>query len=161
MELMRSIQTSHRGVDPEIYLTGCRFRRAASYIPKNDRGAPYFVNLGLSIELFIKALDVTTDSEIQNKIPYSVASTKKVHARVRGHSLFDMFKQLPESLRQSASVNYEQNYGLNLESDLDELGEVFVVWRYPFEHQSLSISIDAIERLSAFFQAFAEHLMKH
>jgi len=161
MEFMSSIQASRRGIDPEIYLTGCKFRRAASYIPKDDRGAPYFVNLGLSIELFIKALDVTTDSKIQTEIPYSVESKRKIHARVRGNSLGEMFKTLPEGLRHSASVNYEHNYGIDLESDLDELGEVFVVWRYPFEHQSLSISIETIERVSEFFQAFVEHLMKH
>jgi hypothetical protein len=132
---MSSIQETHRGIDPEIYLTGLKFRRAANYIPKNDRGAPYFVNLALSVELFIKAIDVTTDFKIQTEIPYLVESKKKVHARVQGHSLLEMFKKLPEDIRRSASINYEHNYGVDLESDLEELGEVFVVWRYPFEWQ--------------------------
>ncbi|UTW04619.1 hypothetical protein KDX31_06335 [Amphritea atlantica] len=156
------IETEHRGIDGYIYLTACKYYRAAGYIPSEDRGAPYYVNLAFAIELFIKCLDVTTKTVFESEAPFQMIShEQKIHARVRGHSLKGMFESLPEETRNSIAQAYVTTAGSNILDDLEQIKDVFVDWRYHFEQVEISIPIDVLEKISGFLKDYIDHACRH
>ncbi|PCJ29951.1 MAG: hypothetical protein COA90_10800 [Gammaproteobacteria bacterium] len=154
---MGTVEKETRGSHGYIYLTACKYLRAANYIPNNDRGAPYLVNLAFSIELFIKCLDVTEKTIFNDQHPFNLIEyTQTINTRIRGHSLLDMFNKLPSKLIELATAIYNKNYQRCLDEDLKEIENTFVDWRYAFEKQHISSDSLLLEELAIFFKEFAE-----
>ncbi|MCJ0884013.1 hypothetical protein MTR11_20245 [Vibrio sp. CCB-PB317] len=157
---MKPIVIKDRSLDGYIFLMGCKYYRAAHYIPESDRGAPYYTNLSFAIELFIKCFDVTTERHFKPEPPYPLIKwEQKIHARTRGHSLLEMFKRLPEPLKTKINIQYCDLYGLTFVDELGCIENVFVEWRYVFEKQEATLSLTSLERAADFLKEFIEQHM--
>lgn len=156
------IEREHRGIDGYIYLTACRYYRAAHYIPKDDRGAPYFVNLAFSTELFIKCLDVSTKTVFESEQPFQmIPHDQTIHARVRGHSLKGMFESLPDYIQVALSESYLNSTGNSIHDDLEVIKDVFVDWCYHFEKLEITLPLGVVERIATFLKDYIEYALKH
>ncbi|GAA0790292.1 hypothetical protein [Marinobacterium sediminicola] len=159
---MSPIEKDYRGIDGYIFLTACKYYRAANYIPKSDRGAPYYVNLAFAIELFIKCLDVSTKTIFESELPFQMIEHEQtIHARIRGHSLKGMYESLPEQMKEHIAECYLEATNNNILDDLEEIKNVFVEWRYHFEQQSISVSVGILERIAEFFKGYIDSVLSH
>lgn len=160
---MKNKKLKYQGIDGYIYQTACKYLRAANYIPDHDRGAPYYVNLAFSIELFLKSLNVTTELEFEPSPPFKMVNREMViHGKIKGfggHSLLDIFKTLPQEIKDSSEAEYAQTHNVSIYKELDGIKNVFVEWRYLFEKDHICIPHDSINNVASFLKGFVERQM--
>lgn len=146
----------YRGFDRSVYEVAVQFFDAANYIPKGRRYAAYVVNLAFSVELLIKSLDVSVKLGFRGDNPFAEFQEVKSNARIKGHSLLEMFNNLPSDLRQSLIGLYGGANNASLINDLESIQDAFVDYRYLFEKESVSVNISALERVAVFLKGYIE-----
>lgn len=132
----------------EIFGQGEKFHRAANIIipenwldDENDDGywfIPSIVNMAFACELYLKALLADGDNEM------------------RGHNLYELFKNLPEKIRLKIT-NSVAFYGDDeFMQQLEIHKYIFQDWRYFYEHKSTSVDLIFLERLAVTLHDIAE-----
>ena len=163
------------GLDRAIYDAAKQYHLAAHLLDKLDHSLPYLTNLGFAIELYIKCMDVTTETRLDApavanlmskvSIPAGggvaidqVAGKSKVKAVLRKgntHSLIRMFNRHKEYIKEKAANEYQEKYRSSLVNDLTTIGSPFTYWRYYYENESSHTGFLLLENLAEFFMEFA------
>ncbi|MBR9915858.1 MAG: hypothetical protein GYB32_13740 [Algicola sp.] len=164
------------GLDRAIYDAAKQYHRAAQLLDKLHHTLPYLTNLGFAIELYIKCMDVTTETRLDAPAGANLMSSVSIPAgggvaidRVVGkskvkavlrkgntHSLIRMFNRHEEYLKESAANEYQEKYQSNLVDDLTTIGSPFTYWRYYYENESSHTGFRLLENLAEFFLEFAD-----
>jgi hypothetical protein len=101
---------------------------------------------GLSIEPFPMIVNVAFACELYLKVGL-IASGRSSS----GHNLDNLFQRLPEVAQLEIESIYEQGAkddDVSLRDTLPEIGQAFIVWRYPYERQSSKVRHGAMLRLA-------------
>lgn len=92
----------------------------------------FSVNAAFACELFFKSILIYNSTE--NKA-------------AKGHDLNTLFEELPQSIKTKMTNEYQSELNKNLKAFLQEYGNSFIEWRYPYE-QPLSMEITEILTLT-------------
>jgi hypothetical protein len=147
-----------RGIDPYAYLVATRFLKASAMI-KHLGLEPHIVNLSFSIELFLKSMQVKSETTFDPSSNHPSGSTRI--QSIRGHLLYEeVFLKLDDSLQSELSILYNNKFNRVLDDDLSEIQTGFVDFRYSFEKPSLSISLTSLENIAEFLKEYIEKRME-
>ncbi len=125
--------------------------------------ASYISNVAFSVELYIKCMDATEVEKVVCEI--GTAQLTKVFAAsaLRGHSLGKLFEGLSLSVKNLLESEFrDSKWNLNLHSlsdELNELSDLFIKYRYVFEHKE--VYIEHAERIYAISNYFKDVFEKH
>ncbi len=128
-----------------MFITGNNFFESADYCMNAKDSflkgfdTPVIVNYAFACEVYLKAL------------LFFLQTSKKLNT----HKLFDLYKNLPEAQQKNIAIQmYNQNVllkdGLG-RSQLENISEAFVKWRYSYEYSTLHID-------TSYLQAFCKVL---
>ena len=143
--------SKNSGVSGVIYFNAKKFMNSAVLIGESGKSDPYFVNLAFAIELFIKSMHVTIDSD---------TGKYEVHARTRGHSLVGIFEKLPQDVKKKAIDLYNNEYGESLSLHLAQISDVFIEWRYSHESNT-KLNVQVLEQVAEFFEGFVKYVLNN
>ncbi|GGB18244.1 hypothetical protein [Agarivorans gilvus] len=161
------------GLEREIYRSAKEYHDSTKVMDKMKHTLPYITNLGFAIELYIKCMNVTTETLPNNPASKNLVSSvsipagggvvidrignMKIHTRLKKdtHSLIKMFQKHEEPLKLNAINEYRECFKSDLIVDLETVGSPFSYWRYHFENEHSHTGFALLEKLADFFEMFA------
>ncbi|EOX4820235.1 hypothetical protein ACIL2V_004641 [Vibrio alginolyticus] len=123
--------TQEMSFDPMLHNEGEKFFNAAKILRQEPSGypnTPYWTLLAFSIELMLKSLAVGREIIISKQNPCIINEVKLEHAK--GHSLREVFNNLPERLKSELSLEFYEKSGLILSDILESHSMLFEQARY-------------------------------
>ena len=89
------------------------------YRDKNKLCPPVIMNAMFSCELFSKSIIYSYDS---------ISKEKK-------HTLYDLYKKFPDKIKTDIKDKFQNE--IRFEQFLQEINDLFVIWRYRYEYQNM------------------------
>lgn len=106
--------------------------------------APYFTNLGIACELFLKAIAMQKNPDGQY---------------LKKHLLADLMNDLPKEDRTEIEKRFNASgNSIKLEEFLRQCENPFVEWRYEFEQEKININVTALEKFAEMLKQYCEEI---
>ncbi|MBY8314588.1 hypothetical protein KW543_02295 [Vibrio fluvialis] len=151
--------------DPMLHFEGVKFFKAAKLLkeqPVHYSNTPYWTLLAFSIELMLKSFSVGRVITTSKKNPCIINEVKLAH--VKGHSLTDVFNNLPDTLKDLLSIKFEIHSGMVLQEILEQHSTLFDQARYIYPkngHMKLPTGISVDESSLYKVGEFLSNIPKH